>query len=81
MTAGFTSESECLARACTWTPTCNRKFNWACDRDWPLDANTALFSAESKHAIYHGDDECDGGGFWNSDDCPNNQYASRTLRY
>lgn len=74
---GFTSESECLARACTWTPTCNRKFNWACDRDWPLDANTTLFCAESKHALYHSDDECDGGGFWNSDDCPNNQYDLR----
>lgn len=74
---GFTNEKDCRALACTWTSSCVKKFPWECYRDEPLDAEATIFCAESKHALYHTDDECDGGGFWNSDDCPNNQYDMR----
>jgi hypothetical protein len=64
----------CQARACTWTPICGNAFPWACYDDWYKDERVTVFSAESKHALYHSDDECDGGGWHGSDDCPNNEY-------
>ena len=74
----ISSEKDCRAVAsCTWSSACYKKFDWECYGDQPLDAQATIFSAESKHALYHTDDECDGGGFWNSDDCPNNQYDMR----
>lgn len=42
-----------------------------------MDTTQTLYCAESKHALYHSDDECDGGGVSGSDDCPNNEYNLR----
>jgi len=71
------TEGECHARNCVWTPVCANGFAWECYRDWPMDTNVPLFSAERKHAVYHTDDECDGGGWLGTDDCPINQYDMR----
>lgn len=74
---GFTSESMCLQFACTWTSSCQDRSFWECYSDVPLEIEAKLFCAESKHALYHTDDECDSGGWAWSDDCPNNEYNMR----
>lgn len=71
------TQSECSARNCVWNPSCVKRFDWSCYRDVPMDANTTLFCAEGKHALYHSDDECDGGGWLWTDDCPSNAYDLR----
>ncbi len=76
----YYSQSSCQSAGCTWLQTCHMSYNWGCDRAQPFDANTTIFAAESKHALYHSDSRCDSGGLWNSDDCPNNQFDLRDFK-
>jgi hypothetical protein len=73
----FGNETDCENRNCTWTPSCIPEFRWGCSANWPKDAHARIFCAESKHALYHSDEECDAGGFAWTDDCPNNQFDLR----
>lgn len=63
--------------ACTWNGGCFR--SQGCDDEEPKKEFVTLFSAESKHALYHSDDECDSGANW-FDDCPNNHFDMRTVK-
>jgi hypothetical protein len=74
---GFLNQKDCQRSGCNWTPSCVKKFPWECYSGDPLEAQATVFCAESKHALYHTDDECDSGGDLYSDDCPNNQYDMR----
>jgi WD40 repeat protein len=58
-------------RSGTWSGA-GLKTSWSAQGKAVL-SNTTLFCSERKHALYHSDDECDGGGFGNSADCPKNQ--------
>lgn len=64
-----TTQLECVSRGCTWTPDCFPRSAWSCYSNTPLDANTTIYCAKSKHALYHSDGECDSGAFLNADDC------------
>jgi hypothetical protein len=59
---------------------CLPKLDIACYSDTSVPWYLTLYSAESKHGLYHTDAECDSGGFHGSDDCPNNQYDMRQVK-
>ena len=44
----------------------------------PRTARRTTYAAEGKHALYHTDSECDGGGVLGADECPRNAYNMRT---
>ena len=73
--------SECQATGgCNWNGGCLKSSSWTCYDTSPKTAHVDIFAAESKHALYHTDSECDGGGVWNSDDCPNNAFDMRSVK-
>lgn len=76
-----TSQSACQGTGgCNWVSVCVEAFDWDCHSSSPLTTYKTVYASESKHALYHTDGECDGGGWYGSDDCPNNQYNLRSYK-
>lgn len=74
-------QSSCLPQnGCTWTPGCAQRFAWSCYERSPRSTHAVIYSSEGKHALYHTEGECDGGGVLNADDCPNNKYNLRDYK-
>lgn len=60
----------CSAAGCQWQPSqCLQ--NLFCYSVSPVSAHRTLYASEKKHATYHSDGECDSGGFFGADECPN----------
>ena len=73
--------SQCVGTGgCTWNGGCAKASRWTCYDALPKNGHVNVFAAESKHALYHTDSECDGGGILNSDDCPNNSIDMRLVK-
>lgn len=55
--------------SCQWQPSkCLQ--NLFCYSSSPLSTSMTLYASEKKHGTYHSDAECDYGGFFGADDCP-----------
>ncbi|MEM7052854.1 MAG: hypothetical protein AAF604_24545 [Acidobacteriota bacterium] len=78
---GPSNAAACNATSgCTWNPSCRWKESTSCYSASPKTQHVDIFSAESKHALYHSDSECDSGG-WNwSDDCPRTPSTAYDMR-
>lgn len=72
--------SDCLAGGCNWNGGCVKASRWKCYDPLPKSGHVDVFSAERKHALYHTDAECDGGGWNGSDDCPKSVSTAFDLR-
>ncbi len=77
----YWQEGDCYFAGCQWQDSsCFPPSRLNCYASSPVSSPRILYSAEGKHALYHTDSECDGGGFLSSDNCPNNQYNLRSYK-
>lgn len=73
--------AQCQATGgCNWNGGCIKSSRWTCYDALPKTAHVNVFASESKHALYHTDSECDGGGFFGSDDCPKTPSTAFDMR-
>jgi hypothetical protein len=78
---GFATPDSCTSiSGCLWHGGCTPRERSSVYASAPIDGPVTVFAAESKHAMYHTDDECDSGSFLYSDDCPNNQFDLRAFK-
>lgn len=77
----YWQEASCYSAGCTWfDSSCSPPSDVRCYSSSPRATQVTVYAAEGKHANYHSDSECDGGGFLNADDCPYNSYNMRSYK-
>lgn len=77
----YRTPQQCTPSAgCTWNGGCFDQGGWRCYDSQPKTDFVTIFAAESKHALYHTDAECDSGGLWNTDECPHNAFDMRQAK-
>ncbi len=77
----YWEDDDCYAAGCQWEDTaCFPPSQFECYSTSPVSWERTLYAAEGKHALYHTDSDCDGGGFGGADDCPNNLYDMRLYK-
>ena len=67
--------NQCSSAGCLWEPFCADRST--CYSTSPLSGPATLYAAESKHALYHTQTECDLGN-WTLDSCSWNVYPLRS---
>lgn len=78
--ASYRTPAQCTPSVgCNWNGGCLNQSTWRCYDPLPKTAFVTLFSAESKHGLYHTDSECDSGAV-HFDECPNNAFDLRQAK-
>ncbi len=79
--SSYWEEGSCYFAGCTWYDSaCYQDVDIGCYSTSPYSSYRTTYAAEGKHALYHTDSECDGGGFWGADDCPAHEYNMRNSK-
>ncbi|HEX2254178.1 MAG TPA: hypothetical protein VHQ65_12985 [Thermoanaerobaculia bacterium] len=77
----YWDEGSCYFAGCTWyDSSCYNEVAIGCYSSSPVATYRTLYAAEGKHALYHTDNECENGGYFDADACPYNAYDMRSSK-